>query len=80
MDYAVLQLLNHDHGPTYVTAQLAAAGAPTMMVDAGQEAPAVIYQAEESHFWRNFFLGIGGLIVVVGAVAAFVHWLELDEN
>jgi hypothetical protein len=80
-DYLVLQsLTNHNNSPTYVNAQPVAAGAPTMVVGNGDyEAPAVVYQ-EESHFWRNFFLFVIGLIVVAVAIAAFVHWLELDEE
>ena len=87
MDYAVLQSLNHDHGPTYVdrgptyvAAQPAAAGAPAVMVDASQDAPAVIYQQEESHGWRNFFLTILALVIIAGIVAAGVHYFDLEEE
>lgn len=80
MDYAVLQSLNHNSGPTVVTAQPAAAGAPTMVVGRGDyDAPTVIYQ-EESHFWRNFFLFIVGLFVVAAIVAALIHYADLDED
>ncbi|MGI4862626.1 MAG: hypothetical protein ACRYFZ_01795 [Janthinobacterium lividum] len=79
-DYMVLHsLTNQNNGPTYVNAQPAAAGVP-VVVNPGYDAPRVIYQQEESHFWRNFFLIILAVVVIAGFVAVLVHYLDLDEE
>ena len=84
MDYAVISsLTSHNNSPTYVNTQpavVAAQPAPVMVSASDYDAPAMIYQQEESHFWRNFFLSIVGVTVVAGAIVAFVRWLEADRD
>lgn len=84
MDYFMLHsLTNHDHSPTYVTTQPAAIAAQLIMATApvsSYEAPAVIYQQEESHFWRNFFLFVLSLAVVACIAVGIVHYLETDTD
>lgn len=83
MDVVALNALtSHNNSPTYVTTQPVAAGPayaqPVAAADY-QDGPAVIYQREESHFWRNFFLAVLGIVILTGIVAAGVHFYELGE-
>jgi hypothetical protein len=81
-DYLVLHSLTN-HSPTYVSAQPAVIAAQPVMANApmgSYDAPAVMYQQEESHFWRNFFLFILCLAVVGCIVVGIVHYLETDTD
>jgi hypothetical protein len=83
---AINALTNHNSSPTYVTTQPVVAGgayaqpmvaAPAVAVDAYQDGPAVIYQREETHFWRNTIVFILGLALCYG-VWRFYRSLLLD--
>lgn len=78
---AINALTSHNHSPTYVNAQPVVAapaymGAQPAAVVAPdyQDGPAVIYQREESHFWRNTFLIILGLGFCYGV---YLFWKRL---
>jgi hypothetical protein len=63
-------LTSHNNSPTYINTQPVVAGGaysqPIVANDGYQDGPAMIYQREESHFWRNTFLIIVGIAFFYG--------------
>lgn len=72
-------LTSHNNSPTYVNTQPVAAPsyAPIQPAAEYQDGPAVIYQREESHFWRNTFLFILGLGFCCGV---YFFWKSLKVD
>jgi hypothetical protein len=73
-DYLVLySLTSRDHGPTYVNTQPTAQPVMASAAVGSYQAPPVMYQGEESHFWRNLLVFLGGLGLLYGVIRFWRH-------
>lgn len=69
-------LTSHNNSPTYVNTQPVVAGpaySQQVVAPDYQDGPAVLYQREESHFWRNTFLIILGGACFYGLFRLFKY-------